>query len=145
MKAITVRQPWASLLVLGVKTLDPRSWQTHHRGPLLIHAGRRLAPHAAQLWQVPTLAETLCRAGYPTLQSLPRGVLLGTVQLLACTRLEELALEDLSAQESLWCDPPPGCWLWHFRDAAPLRRFLPWRGRLGLFDVPDEHLLSLLR
>ena len=39
MKALTIRQPWASLIVEGVKTVETRSWNTKHRGSLAIHAG----------------------------------------------------------------------------------------------------------
>lgn len=39
MKALTIRQPWASLIAAGVKTIETRSQRTHHRGPLAIHAG----------------------------------------------------------------------------------------------------------
>lgn len=41
MKALTIRQPWASLIGLGVKTIETRSWTTRYRGPLAIHAGKR--------------------------------------------------------------------------------------------------------
>ena len=40
MKAITLHQPWASLVALGVKTIETRSWPTKYRGPLAIHAGK---------------------------------------------------------------------------------------------------------
>jgi hypothetical protein len=42
-KALTVRQPWASLIVRGQKVIENRGWATDHRGPLLIHAGRSRA------------------------------------------------------------------------------------------------------
>ena len=38
MKAICVRQPWASLIAAGVKTVEVRSWNAHYRGPLVIVA-----------------------------------------------------------------------------------------------------------
>ena len=41
MKALTIRQPWASLIALGVKTIETRSWPTRYRGPIAIHAGLR--------------------------------------------------------------------------------------------------------
>lgn len=41
MKALTIRQPWASLIAHGVKTIETRSWSTKYRGPLAIHAGHR--------------------------------------------------------------------------------------------------------
>ncbi len=41
MKALSLWQPWASLIALGVKTIETRSWATNYRGPLAIHAGLR--------------------------------------------------------------------------------------------------------
>lgn len=40
MRALTIRQPWAQLIALGVKTIETRSWATKYRGPVLIHAGK---------------------------------------------------------------------------------------------------------
>lgn len=40
MKALTLRQPWASLVANGVKTIETRSWATKHRGRIAIHAGK---------------------------------------------------------------------------------------------------------
>lgn len=40
-KALTIRQPWASLIAAGVKTIETRGWSTRYRGPLAIHAGAR--------------------------------------------------------------------------------------------------------
>lgn len=39
LRALSVRQPWAWLIVNGYKDVENRSWATKHRGPLLIHAG----------------------------------------------------------------------------------------------------------
>lgn len=41
MKALTLWQPWASLVALGVKSIETRSWSTSYRGPLAIHAAKR--------------------------------------------------------------------------------------------------------
>lgn len=41
MRGLTLHQPWASLVGLGVKTIETRSWSTAYRGPLAIHAGAR--------------------------------------------------------------------------------------------------------
>jgi hypothetical protein len=40
-KAITLQQPWASLIALGAKSVETRSWSTAYRGPLAIHAGKK--------------------------------------------------------------------------------------------------------
>jgi hypothetical protein len=50
MKALTMWQPHASLLALGVRTIETRSWGTDYRGPLVIHAAVR--------WNAQTAAET---------------------------------------------------------------------------------------
>ena len=39
MKAITIKQPWAWAIIFAGRDIENRSWYTHHRGPLLIHAG----------------------------------------------------------------------------------------------------------
>ncbi|MEC5321592.1 ASCH domain-containing protein, partial [Brenneria populi subsp. brevivirga] len=41
MKALSIRQPWAWLIVNGYKGTENRSWKTHYRGPVLIHASSR--------------------------------------------------------------------------------------------------------
>lgn len=52
--AISIRQPWASLIVNGVKSVEVRRWQTARRGRVLIHASR-LADERPEVWaRVPT-------------------------------------------------------------------------------------------
>lgn len=43
MKAITLTQPWATLVAIGVKKIETRSWATAYRGPLAIHAAKGLS------------------------------------------------------------------------------------------------------
>jgi hypothetical protein len=40
LKALTIRQPWASLIIAGIKDVENRTWSTGYRGELVIHAGR---------------------------------------------------------------------------------------------------------
>ena len=42
MKVLTVKQPWASLIIYGYKKYEFRSWKTNYRGKILIHAGLSL-------------------------------------------------------------------------------------------------------
>lgn len=41
MKAITIKQPWASLIVVGIKDVENRTWKTNFRGRVLIHASAK--------------------------------------------------------------------------------------------------------
>lgn len=42
MKVITIKQPWASLIILGLKKYEFRTWRTRYRGKILIHAGKSI-------------------------------------------------------------------------------------------------------
>ena len=74
MKALTIHQPYASWIMDGTKWVENRTWATGYRGPLAIHAG-------------------LSQVGQGTY---PRGVILGTVQLVACETLARM--RELAAQ-----------------------------------------------
>jgi hypothetical protein len=48
-KALTLHQPWASLVAVGAKTIETRSWSTLYRGPVAIHAGLRVPEHGLRV------------------------------------------------------------------------------------------------
>lgn len=48
-RALTIRQPWASLIATGAKTIETRSWSTDWRGRLLIHAGAWVPPEGMEV------------------------------------------------------------------------------------------------
>jgi len=52
-RALTIRQPWATLIASGVKTIETRSWATKWRGQLLIHAGKA-KPVSVGPWHIPS-------------------------------------------------------------------------------------------
>lgn len=68
MMTLSVRQPWASLIAWGDKTIEHRSWETPYRGPLLIHASGR--PFVAEDDEGERVA-------------LPYGVIVARVELVA--------------------------------------------------------------
>lgn len=40
MKVLTIKEPWASLILKGEKTIETRTWKTYHRGIILLHASK---------------------------------------------------------------------------------------------------------
>jgi ASCH domain len=48
MKALTIRQPWAELILRGRKPFELRTWRTKYRGPLVIHAAAKIDAWDAQ-------------------------------------------------------------------------------------------------
>ncbi len=120
MKALTVLQPWAQLLILGAKEYETRSWKTKHRGPLLIHAGRSFPDAARALCGAEPFRSILTGAGFRDASALPRGVLLGTVVVQDCLPAEQLAYRAPFHQEAAFGDFGPGRWAWQVRSPAAL-------------------------
>jgi len=136
MQVLSVMQPWATLLALGLKRLETRTWQTRHRGPLAIHAARRRATHALPPgWRVKLDAsrERLGLDAWPDL--FPRGAVLGVVELLGCVKVEELPPGEPDGVERLLGDFAANRWVWRLTAARPLAVPLLVRGQLGVFSA----------
>jgi hypothetical protein len=52
MKILSIRQPWASLIVAGVKDVENRTWPMRYRGRVLIHSSLRADDTAAKILNV---------------------------------------------------------------------------------------------
>lgn len=88
MKAISLHQPWATLIAIGAKQWETRSWDTHYRGLLAIHAAKR----KVNPWEVDaTINPVLAAAGYPTLDSVPLGCIVCVVDLVDVLYTQEAA------------------------------------------------------
>lgn len=138
MKAISVLQPWAQLLVLGAKKYETRSWKTRHRGPLLIHAGRTFADAARALCGAEPFRRVLARAGIRGPGYLARGVLLGAVVLEDCVPTDQVVFDNADEQELAFGDFRPGRWAWRLAKPTLLAEPMPYQGMRGIFDVPDS-------
>lgn len=78
MKAITIQQPWATLIALGEKRFETRSRRTHVRGAIAIHAGKTLDVEALL---VPAIRNTLIKHGYTDWKQLPYGKVIAIAEL----------------------------------------------------------------
>lgn len=126
MKAITICQPWAWAIAAGHKRVENRCWQTKHRGPLVIHAGDWLEFGCAWIESVTDLVVPA---------DLTFGALLGVCDLVDC--VEWARSPDLQCDR--WADGP---WCWRLANFRPLPEPVPYRGALGLFEVPDSLIAS---
>ena len=67
-KALTIRQPWAELILRGRKPYELRSWKTNYRGPLVIHSAMKVdSDDARQLGLNPEMLTTGCFVGIAVL------------------------------------------------------------------------------
>jgi hypothetical protein len=132
MKALSVRLPWAHFIVRGFKPVENRQWWTHYRGPLLIHAAKGMTRFEYE--DCMELAAAIAKSTsttipLPSFEELERGGVVGQTRLVDC----------VTDHDSPWFAGKFGFVL---HDAKPLP-FLPYKGQLGFFDVPDELLKGM--
>lgn len=151
MRAITLWEPWASLVAIGAKTYETRSWSTSYRGPLLIHAAARPPrpvdglgfPHTDSMGTMWVLTEA-----WPdpvdgsNLHAFPvrRGVVVAVANIADVIPTESVPPDDLERQ-GRFGDYTPGRFAWRLEDIRELEEPVPARGRQGLW-VPSNDLVS---
>ena len=131
MKIISIKQPWASLIIAGgtnirtgaidQKNIENRTWSTSYRGPVLFHASLRADTITAD--------EVKRRFGVRLPLELLFGGVIGMTEIVDCVR----------PHSSLWY--APGCYGFVLSNSRPLP-FVPWKGALSLRSAPAE-LLTL--
>ena len=120
MKALSVRQPWGSLILSGRKSIETRTWFTEYRGPVLICASnvRQMSDEGRDAMK------------RHELDDIPRGVALCLVDLVDCRPM--IADDEAAACCSLY----DRAFSWCLANVRPVRQ-VPLKGQLLLFDVPD--------
>ena len=122
MKALSIRQPWAWLILNAGKDIENRDWPTPYRGRFLIHASKGMTHD--EYWNgAETLLDIRKDMLLPPFSELQRGGIVGSVSLVDCVR----------RSESPWFFGEYGFLL---RDPAPVP-FRPFKGMLGFFEVAE--------
>ena len=136
MKAISLIQPYATLILLGYKTYETRSWRTTHRGLLAIHASAGKPALAREVCAAnPIISAILAKHGL-TFDTLPRGAVLGTCQvgeMHPTAGMSELSITELNCG-----DYTAGRWAWTLYQVKPFSKPVLCRGALSLWEVPSE-------
>lgn len=123
MKALSIRQPWAWHILHSGKDIENRDWHTTFRGRVLVHAAKGCTRAEWEDGVDPLWASGGPTLELPALADLPRGGIVGSVEIADC----------VMQSDSPWFR---GRWGFVLRDARPLL-FVPLRGQLGFFDVPQ--------
>ncbi|RCX22873.1 ASCH domain-containing protein [Fontibacillus phaseoli] len=145
MKTITIHQPWATLIALGEKKFETRSWATNYRGELAIHAGKKIDKKICQTEPFRTI---LAMYGYHV-DNLPTGTIVAICRLEACysvlrTPNEKALLENgtlntlhrypIEKQEMAFGDYTDGRFAWELGDVRRLPNPVPAKGRQGFWN-----------
>jgi len=131
MKAISLIQPWASLIAAGAKEIETRSWGTAYRGDLAIHAskgyrkgGKKGFAELLEEWPF----NTVLPPGY----DYPRGYIVATCKLIDCIKITGYDLPGLVEQH--FGDYMPGRYAWYLDEVMVLDEPIPAKGSLGLWE-----------
>lgn len=126
--AISIRQPWASLIVMGLKPIENRTWATKFRGRILIHAAKGVARTRSERTEAMQFLALRCPGAISAIEKeggfehLQRGGIIGEVTITDC----------VTEHPSPYFVGPYGFVL---AEARPLP-FTPMAGKLGIFRVP---------
>lgn len=138
MKALTIRQPWATLIAVGAKRIETRSWATPYRGPLAIHAAKGFARDEIGLCHSQPFS-TVLREHIRVPSDLPLGAVIATAQLVDVRQMDSPP-PDSPEFEAAFGFFGPDRFGWVLADVTPLPDPVPVAGKLGLwdFDPPRE-------
>jgi hypothetical protein len=121
--ALSVRQPWAELIICGRKSIEIRTWTTDYRGILWVHAGRHV--------------DALLDAKYAVVDP-PRGAFVGCAELISVNAFDAHrwgAWRDRHLDSGSY---QPGIFAWALVRPRRLREPVPGVGRLGLFPIEPD-------
>jgi hypothetical protein len=145
-RAISLWEPWASLIAIGAKRIETRSWSTDYRGPLAIHASKRLTGEQRRQSSEPRFASVLQAAGIlPSNGLMPTlGPVLCIVDLVACIPTDNLVglggEVDVDSDEFLFGNYAPGRYGWKLANLRPIDP-LPFKGAQGFWWLPDNKIV----
>ena len=154
MKALTMTQPWATLVAIGANVIETRDWPTKYRGPFAIHAAKGFPSDARALCRTRPFRDALAAGGYPTADALPLGAVVAIVtleSLLVCgpSTLKEVRARsrrgELPPHEADFGDFSDGRYGFVLGDVRRVEPPVPVRGMLGFWTLPPDVAATVRR
>lgn len=151
MKVISLLQPWATLVVIGAKKIETRSWNTKYRGPVLIHASKAMKPFQKDLCYQPFFKEYMDGVH----DDLPLGAIIGKANLINTAPTSYflsffgdnpktgLAAQLNAEQEKAFGDYSPWRYGWLFSDPVQFIQPMPAKGSLGLWNYEIDNDIKI--
>lgn len=126
--ALSLWQPHAQAIALGIKVYETRSWPTKYRGPLAIHAAKKLfrPQEYPSAWVLEARARLTVAGG--SLQELQYGTVVCVVDVVDCVPTDTIP-------PLFWGDFRPGRWAFSLERVRRLKQEIPVAGRQGFFNV----------
>lgn len=134
MKTLSIRQPWAFLIIEGLKDIENRTWQTNYRGELLIHTGKTFDFNALDYLYNQGMVD-LCTTivkHFKIRRNLNQKIYCADTSemggIIGKVNLDEIVTNS----KSKWADK--GCFHWKLSGAKPIE-FIPCAGKLLLYET----------
>lgn len=149
-RAISLTQPWATLMAIDAKRIETRSWATKYRGWIAIHAAKGFPSDCRRLCSRDPFATALVRAVIDDAEPLPRGKVLAVAELYDCIATQDLvaafnATPQIRGPEWDFGNYSAGRFGFITRGVRRLREPIPVKGSLGIWRLPkpitEEDLL----
>lgn len=140
--ALTVCQPWASLLAVGAKLNETRNWRTDYRGPLAVHSSKRFPLLDQALLKQQRFFDAL-RHDYELnafgVPNLPCGAIIAIADLTDCLSTNDSAnIPDQNSDEFWFGDYTTERWVWKLENPRRLEVPVACKGSLGLWTPGIE-------
>lgn len=127
-KVLTVKQPWATLIVEGIKKYEFRSWKTKYRGEVLIHAG--LSEEKEEIKKFESLN-----------LNFPKGKIIGIVNIVDCLLLDDsLNKQIISSHNVAYGNKYRTGYAWKLDGARKIKLDKEVKGKLGLWNLDSKDI-----
>lgn len=141
MKALSLWQPWATLIAIEAKRYETRSWNTKHRGLLAIHAAKKWDGLLKEYCDMEPFYS--CLHGDKEAIVLPLGYIVAVVKLVDVHKVEKIRAQ-LSKNELAFGNYADGRYAWELQLVKKFEKPIPMNGAQGLFEVADDLLLRFM-
>jgi hypothetical protein len=163
-KGLSLTQPWATLVAIGAKQIETRSWGTNYRGLVAIHAAKGFPPDARDYCDHDLFSRALRHHGYDSWKALPTGVIVAVAELYDCCVFSSKGTDGgpwhimtpdangphgyrdfvVGDDEYAFGDYALGRYGWFLRNIVRLPEPVPVKGALGLWTLPPD-VLTLVK
>lgn len=126
MKVLTIKQPWAVLIIDGYKKYEFRSWKTNYRGKILIHAG--MGSEKEMLLKVEDYHLTY-----------HHGAIIGEADVVDCILVDDFFDQQLRQLDPIiYGNDHTGLYAWKLENIKKYDEAISIKGKLGLWNYEEE-------
>ena len=123
MRVITLKQPWATLVAMGIKNIEFRSWKTNYRGKILIHAGIGIDKQAMKKYEY---------LGF----EYPSGCIVAETEIIDCLYLDDELNKKINSKKNIaYGSKYRTGYAWILSNTKKINSSIKIKGQLGIWNI----------